>query len=75
MVPRVHHDEIVKAAATGATITVLVDLQPKDPFLILGIMRNVAYGEEEERVGAPARASRALFARVYCVSRVPRDGL
>ena len=48
MVPRVHHDEIVKAAATGATITVLVDLQPKDPFLILGIMRNVAYGVERE---------------------------
>jgi hypothetical protein len=44
MVPRVHHDEIVKAATTGATITVLVDLQPKDPFLILGVMRNVAYG-------------------------------
>lgn len=44
MVPRIHHDEIVRAASTGATITVLVDLQPKDPFLILGVMRNVSYG-------------------------------
>lgn len=44
LVPRVDHDDLVRAATAGATVTVLVDLQPKDPFLILGIMRNVAYG-------------------------------
>ena len=43
LVPRVHHDELLEAASRGATVTVFVDLQPKDPFMILGIMRNVSY--------------------------------
>ena len=33
----------LEAASRGATVTVFVDLQPKDPFMILGIMRNVSY--------------------------------
>ena len=36
---------IWQALLNGKTITVLVDLQPKDPFLILGIMSNVKHGE------------------------------
>ena len=47
--PRVHHDDIVKAAVDGATVTVFVDLQPKDPFMILGIMKNVEYLDEKGR--------------------------
>ena len=49
LVPRVHHDDIVKAAVDGATVTVFVDLQPKDPFMILGIMKNVEYLDEKGR--------------------------
>jgi hypothetical protein len=36
---------ICQALLNGKSITVLVDLQPKDPFLILCIMSNVKYGE------------------------------
>jgi len=51
LVPRVHHDDIVQAALNGSTITVFVDLQPKDPpEEILGIMRNVAYVGEGDTV-------------------------
>ena len=36
---------ICQALLNGKSITVLVDLQPKDPFLILCIMSNVKHGE------------------------------
>jgi|TARA_B100001142_G_scaffold288342_1_gene304436 micrococcal nuclease len=49
LVPRVHHEQLVKAAVDGETITVLVDLQPKDAFLMLGVMRNVEYADEQNR--------------------------
>ena len=45
LVPRVHHEQLVKAAVDGETITVLVDLQPKDAFLMLCVMRNVEYAD------------------------------
>ena len=42
-VPRVHKDELIAAANDRKTITVFVDFQPKNPYVDLGIMRDVEY--------------------------------
>ena len=42
-IPSVHHDELVAAAHDRKTITVFVDLQPKNPFVDQGIMKDVQY--------------------------------
>lgn len=68
MVPKVNHDELVRAAVNGATITVLVDLQPKDPYLILGIMRNVSYGGVKSLMSSP-RALLGMVRLIYFFSR------
>ena len=47
LVPRIHHDQLVEAATQRNTVTVFVDLQPKDPFLALGVMRNVMYTSQD----------------------------
>ena len=42
-IPSVHHDELVAAAHDRKTITVFVDLQPKNPLVDQGIMKDVMY--------------------------------
>ena len=51
-IPSVHHDELVAAAHDRKTITVFVDLQPKNPLVDQGIMKDVQYiGEGSTKVG------------------------
>jgi micrococcal nuclease len=59
LVPRVHHDALLEAASEGSVVTVFVDLQPKDPFLILGIMRNVSYAAADGGVHQTGTVIRA----------------
>ena len=42
-IPSVHHDELVAAAHDRKTITVFVDLQPKNPLVDQVIMKDVMY--------------------------------
>ena len=51
-VPRVHKDELIAAANDRRTITVFVDFQPKNPYVDLGIMRDVEHiAAGQTRVG------------------------
>ena len=59
LVPRVHHDDLLEAASKRGVVTVFVDLQPKDPFLILGIMRNVSYAAADGGVHQTGTVIRA----------------
>jgi micrococcal nuclease len=61
LVPRVHRDELVAAAKNGDNVTVFVDLQPKDPFLHMGVMRNVLYTDPsgDAKTGTVVRAGTA----------------
>ena len=68
-IPSVHHDELVAAAHDRKTITVFVDLQPKNPLVDQGIMKDVQYiGEGSTKVGH-RRLRRVLFAPVQPLDR------
>lgn len=56
LVPRVHHVELMQAAHDRTEVTVLVDLQPKDPQLVEGIWKNVHYAPHPKEASTKTHA-------------------